>query len=322
MKTFLSSAFLVLAILCPFALATAGEANIDLTAKPQIYLSKEVTWEAVPDASGSGVRFNYSFENAGGSGNWINCQYQIPAIESLKKITIVAKGTVANTAFVIRNAKDGKTISYRFGPVTDEDFQTFELDPAMPIPNSNAKNVTIDYPITKILIQIRPKSDPKGFLEISKSTLQTNYPRAMRAMHWIKAASRPQSQEETFWLSPSCCWAGSFSGFSSHTRTLRRHLFNRRHDLRGDFVRRSVVVDLERRFHRHRQIHPGFQQLELLFMKGLAETADDHSDHHRLAVLDDDGGPFPARRKRRGRPLGKGQHPAGSQGPSNAANVG
>lgn len=164
--------FLLSALLSTGGLAVAGEVDLNLTTKPRIYTAKDVTCEVVPDASGTGIRINYNFEQS--SANWANVQFDIPALDSLTKITVVAKGSPASYAIAIRNANN-KALSYRFGPTTEDDFQTFELDPVKPPQAGRApEDTAIQFPVSKIFFQIQPKGGTQGYLEISKVTFETN----------------------------------------------------------------------------------------------------------------------------------------------------
>ncbi len=163
---------LFLALLSTSPLASAGEVEVNLTEKTRIYVAKDATCEAVPNEDGGGLRINYNFEKA--SADWATIQFDIPSLDSITKIIVTAKGTPATlTALAIRNEKN-QAYSYKFGPVTEDGFQTYELDPHSPMQGGGKKDsVEIDYPITKIFFQIKAKG-ATGFLEVSKVVFETN----------------------------------------------------------------------------------------------------------------------------------------------------
>lgn len=163
---------LFLALLSSSPLAMAGEVEVNLTEKSRIYLAKDATCEAVPNEDGKGLRINYNFENA--SADWATVQFDIPSLDSINTITVTARGTPATlTAFAIRNEKN-QAYTYKFGPVSEDGFQTYELDPHLPMQGGGKKDsVEIDYPITKVFFQIKAKNTA-GFLEVSKVVFETN----------------------------------------------------------------------------------------------------------------------------------------------------
>jgi len=153
--------------------STAAEIEVDLTATPRIYTAEGSTCEATPAEGGSGVKMSYNFENS--TGDWAHFTFAVPAIDSpVKKVTIIAKGSPAMTAFSVRGGKAGKPLSWPFGPPTEDDYQTFEIDPKdLAESPGKQKNSQLEYPITTVFFQIKAKDSRQGFLEVSKVTIET-----------------------------------------------------------------------------------------------------------------------------------------------------
>ncbi len=110
-------------------IAASGEVPIDLTAKaPLIYKSEETGASVEPDASGTGVRLNYDFENGG---NTARFDFLSPPLEGpISKLTITAKGSEGPLFLIVRDAAS-KPVGYEVGPITADE-QTFTVDLASP----------------------------------------------------------------------------------------------------------------------------------------------------------------------------------------------
>lgn len=157
--------------LCPSGPLHAAEVEIDLTATTRIYSADPTNCEVTADESGSGARMNFDFE--GKQGDWAHVVYTVPAIDQpIRKIKITAKGTPANTSFALRDGEGGKAHSWKFGPVNEGGFETYEMD-VVGNKSSAPNDTEIIYPVTKIFFQIKTTGNPKGFLEVSKLVLET-----------------------------------------------------------------------------------------------------------------------------------------------------
>ncbi|CAN5757497.1 hypothetical protein BH09VER1_BH09VER1_12810 [soil metagenome] len=163
---------ILLSVLFASPFAVAGEVEVDLTDKSRVYVAKDGTCDVVPNTSGTGIRIEYNFEKS--AADWANIQFDVPSLDSITKIIVTARGTpAALSAIALRNEKND-AYSYRFGPITEDGFQTYELDPHAPMQTGGKKDaVEISYPISKIFFQIKAKGS-QGFLEVSKVVFETN----------------------------------------------------------------------------------------------------------------------------------------------------
>lgn len=144
----------------------AAEVEIDLTKAPTVYAAEGAACESGPDESGSGIKMTYSFENS--RLDWVHYQLGIPAIDApIKKITVIARGTATPMTAIMFRDSQNKPISFRFGPLSEDDFQTYEIDPTAD------KAPEIGYPIEKASFQIKSKPGNTGFLEVSKVIVET-----------------------------------------------------------------------------------------------------------------------------------------------------
>ncbi len=161
----------LVAVLVGLASLRAGETEIDLTAPPRIYAAENAACTAVPSEGGTGVRLSYDFENS--TADWAHFQFTVPAIDQpISKILITAKGSPATTALAARSEGTGKAFSWRFGPPSEDDFQTFEIDVAGAAQPAGAQE-SLQYPVSKVLFQIKATNGRQGFLEVSKVVFQT-----------------------------------------------------------------------------------------------------------------------------------------------------
>ena len=170
-RLFRQTFFATLGGLATLGCLQAAEVELDLATAPRIYSAEGSACTATPSEAGTGVRLTYDFENS--TADWAHFQFVVPAIDQpISRILITAKGSPARTAFAARSEGTGKAFSWRFGPPSEDDFQTFEID-LKASAQSPDKQEPLQYPVAKVFFQIKATEGRKGFLEVSKVVIET-----------------------------------------------------------------------------------------------------------------------------------------------------